>query len=37
MIKLIKEDKVYHLFINQKDIWLSEDEMVELQTLLNNR
>lgn len=37
MIKLIKEDKVYHLFINQRDVWLSEDEMIELQTILNNR
>lgn len=37
MIKLIKEDKVYHLFINQKDVWLSEDEMIELRTLLNNK
>ena len=36
MIKLIKEDKVYHLFINQKDVRLSEDEVVELQNLLNN-
>lgn len=37
MIKIIKEDKVYHLYLNQKDIWLSEDETAELQTLLNNR
>lgn len=37
MIKIIKEDKVYHLYLNQKDVWLSKDEMVELQTLLNNR
>lgn len=38
MIKLIKENiKVYHLFINQKDVWLSEDEVIELRTLLNNR
>lgn len=37
MIKLIKENKVYHLYFNQKDVWLSEDEMIELQNLLNNR
>lgn len=37
MIKLIKDDKVYHLYLNQKDVWLSEDEMMELQTLLNNK
>lgn len=37
MIKIIKEDKVYHLYFNQKDVWLSEDEMVELRTLLNKR
>mgnify|MGYP004535223655 FL=1 len=37
MIKIIKEDKVYHLYLNKKDVWLSEDEMVELRTLLNNR
>lgn len=37
MIKIIKEDKVYHLYLNQKDVWLSEDEMVELRTLLNKR
>lgn len=34
MIKLIKEDKVYHLYLNQKDVWLSEDEMIELRTFL---
>lgn len=37
MIKIIKDDKVYHLYLNQKDVWLSEDEMVELRTLLNNK
>lgn len=37
MIKIIKEDKVYHLYLNQKDVWLSKDEMIELQKLLNNR
>lgn len=37
MIKIIKEDKVYHLYLNQRDIWLSEDEIIELRTLLNNR
>lgn len=37
MIKIIKEDKVYHLYLDQKDVWLSEDEMVELRTLLNNK
>lgn len=37
MIKIIKDDKVYHLYLNQKDVWLSEDEMVELKTLLNNK
>lgn len=37
MIKIIKEDKVYHLYLNQKDVWLSEDKMIELRTLLNNR
>lgn len=37
MIKIIKDDKVYHLYINQKDVWLSEDEMIELKTLLNNK
>jgi hypothetical protein len=37
MIKIIKEDKVYHLYLNQKDVWLPEDEMMELQNLLNNR
>lgn len=37
MIKIIKEDKVYHFYLNQKDVWLSEDEMIELRTLLNNR
>lgn len=37
MIKIIKDDKVYHLYLNQKDVWLSEEEMIELRTLLNNR
>lgn len=37
MIKIIKKDKVYHLYLNQKDVWLSEDEIIELRTLLNNR
>ena len=37
MIKIIKDDKVYHLYLNQKDVWLSEDEMIELRTFLNNR
>ena len=37
MIKIIKEEKVYHLYLNQKDVWLSEDEMIELRTLLNNK
>ena len=37
MIKIIKEDKVYHLYLNQKDVWLSEDEMIELRTFLNNK
>lgn len=37
MIKIIKENKVYHLYLNQKDVWLSEDEMIELRTLLNNK
>ena len=37
MIKIIKDDKVYHLYLNQKDVWLSEDEMIGLRTLLNNR
>lgn len=37
MIKIIKDDKVYHLYLNQKDVWLSEDEMIELRTLLNKR
>lgn len=37
MIKIIKDDKVYYLYLNQKDVWLSEDEMVELRTLLNNK
>lgn len=37
MIKIIKDNKVYHLYLNQKDVWLSEDEMIELKTLLNNR
>lgn len=37
MIKIIKENKVYHLYLNQKDVWLSEDEMIELKTLLNNK
>ena len=36
MIKIIKDDKVYHLYLNQKDVWLSEDEMIKLRTLLNN-
>ena len=37
MIKIVKEDKVYHLYLNKKDVWLSEDKMIELRTLLNNR
>lgn len=37
MIKIIKDDKVYHLYLNQKDVWLSEDEMTKLRTLLNNK
>lgn len=37
MIKIIKENKVYHLYLNQKDVWLSEDEIIELRTILNNR
>lgn len=37
MIKIIKDNKVYHLYLNQKDVWLSEDEMIELKTLLNNK
>ena len=36
MIKIIKENKVYHLYLNQKDVWLSEDEIIKLQNLLNN-
>lgn len=37
MIKIIKQDNVYHLYINGKDVWLSHDEVMELQNVLNNR
>lgn len=36
MIKIIKQDNVYHLYLNEKDVWLSYDEVIELQTILNN-
>lgn len=36
MIKIIKQDNVYHLYLNGKDVWLSQDEVIELQTILNN-
>lgn len=37
MMKIIKQDNVYHLYINGKDVWLSNDEVIKLQTILNNR
>lgn len=37
MIKILKQDNVYHLYINGKDVWLSNNEVMKLQNILNNR
>ncbi len=37
-MKLIKEsENLYHLYIKDKDIWLSRKDVIELRLLLNNR
>ena len=37
-MKLIEENKdLYHLYIKDKDIWLSRRDIIELRLLLNNR
>lgn len=33
-MKIIKQDNVYHLYIHGKDVWLSHDEVMELQNIL---